>query len=686
MAYDPSTGQLILFGGQGVGGELNDTWNWNLNCPINLNWTQLLPTTSPSPRISQAMAYDPATGQFILFGGWYLTQQEFLGDTWNWNGSTWTQVASTGPDARVFAAMAYDPVNKQLLLFGGVDANNSYLSDTWVWNGTAWTLLSPPNSPPGRSDAAMALDPVTGQLILFGGTNGTIALNDTWTWDGTTWNPLSPANSPSPRLDAAMDFDSATGQLILFGGFNTVPGTGVFYNDTWTWDGTNWNPLSPTTSPSPRVPTMAFSPASGQLLIFGGSIPYGYSNETWSWDGNANTWTQLTSANSPSVREYNTLAFDYATGQLILFGGLNNIGTGALNDTWSWGFSINPTVTSISPMQGPLSGNTQVTISGTNFCDVESVNFGSVPGNIISNTENQIVVQSPATLTAGTVNVTVTSATGTSALSSGDKFTYVSLPTVTGISPSKGSIPGGTSVTLTGTALTGATAVNFGSLPASITSNSATQIVAVSPVTHVAGTVDVTVTTVGGTSAISPADQFTYLSTPTVTGISPNKGPLQGGTSVTLTGTGLAGATAVNFGNIPGSITFNSATQITATSPAHIAGTVDVTVTTAGGTSAPSLFDKFTYVAAPTVSGISPSKGSTNGGTSVVITGTGFTGAIGLPAVHFGSLSATNVTVNSDTQITAKSPAQSAKTVDVTVTTAGGTSATSRKDQFTYSK
>ncbi|MEA4841450.1 MAG: GEVED domain-containing protein [Bacteroidales bacterium] len=88
-----------------------------------------------------------------------------------------------------------------------------------------------------------------------------------------------------------------------------------------------------------------------------------------------------------------------------------------------------------------------------------------------------------------------------------------------------------------------------------------------------------------------------------------------------------------------------------------------------------------TPVAAPTVTGISPTSGTTSGGTSVVITGTNLTGAT---AVSFGGTAATSFTVNSATQITATSPAKSAETVDITVTTSGGTSATGTADQFTY--
>src|SRR5262249_45568208 len=167
---------------------------------------------------------------------------------------------------------------------------------------------------------------------------------------------------------------------------------------------------------------------------------------------------------------------------------------------------------------------------------------------------------------------------------------------------------------------------------------------------------------------------------PTVTNVNPNTGPTSGGTSVTIAGPNFSGATAVSFGsNAAGSFTVNSATQITATSPAGI-GTVDVTVTTESGTSPITTADQFIYVPAPTVTNVNPNTGPTSGGTSVTITGTNFSGAT---AVRFGSNAAAPLTVDSATQITATSPA-GIGTVDVTVTTAGGTSAISSGDRFTY--
>ena len=85
--------------------------------------------------------------------------------------------------------------------------------------------------------------------------------------------------------------------------------------------------------------------------------------------------------------------------------------------------------------------------------------------------------------------------------------------------------------------------------------------------------------------------------------------------------------------------------------------------------------------APPAVTGISPPTGVARGGDLVTVTGTGFTGTI---AVNFGSIPATNLTVVSDTQLTVTSPANAIGTVDVTITTPTGTSATSAADQFTY--
>src|SRR5437763_1459043 len=222
-----------------------------------------------------------------------------------------------------------------------------------------------------------------------------------------------------------------------------------------------------------------------------------------------------------------------------------------------------PTVTSVEPKAGPAAGGTSVSITGTEFTGATAVKFGSTAATSFTVTSgSSITATSPAG--TGTVDVTVTTPAGTSAISEADRFTYG--PTVTKVEPNVGPAAGGTSVTITGTKFTGATAVKFGSTAAtSFTVTSESSITATSPAGT--GTVDVTVTAPSGTSATSEADRFTYG--PTVTKVEPNVGPAAGGTSVTITGTGFAGATAVKFGSTAAtSFTVTSGSSITATSPA----------------------------------------------------------------------------------------------------------------------
>ncbi len=343
-----------------------------------------------------------------------------------------------------------------------------------------------------------------------------------------------------------------------------------------------------------------------------------------------------------------------------------------------------PVVSGISPTSGPAVGGTTVTIRGSGFTGASQVLFGTATSTFTVNSDTQITVVSPAG--SGTVHVTVITPKGASVSSSADQFTYQGaqlippIPTIASISPTSGPTTGGMRVTITGTGFTGVSKVLFGATAASFTVNTDKQITAVSPAGS--GTVDVRVITPGGTSN---AARFNYYvpgpppaHVPFIKSISPPSGPVAGGTTVTITGSGFTGASKVLFGSVPASFKLTSDMQITAVSPAG-SGTVDVKVTTPGGTSATSSADRFTYVPAPIVTAVSPTSGPAAGGTSVIITGSNFTGA---SKVLFGTVAA-NFTLNSNTQITAISPAGSG-TVDVKVITPGGTSKTSNADKFTY--
>lgn len=199
---------------------------------------------------------------------------------------------------------------------------------------------------------------------------------------------------------------------------------------------------------------------------------------------------------------------------------------------------------------------------------------------------------------------------------------YVPAPRITGLSVTIGPASGDSSVTITGDGFTGVTAVDFGSNTpaASYTFNGDTSITAVTPITG-AGTVDVTVTTAGGPNLLGPSDQFTFVAQPSVSAVSPNRGPLSGGTLVTLTGANFTDATTVKMGDTPvGFLVGNDSTITVVTPPGESIDSEQFTVVSPGGTSPTSSADQFSYSKATLV--LSPRSGVA--GTSVAASGHGY--------------------------------------------------------------
>ena len=327
-----------------------------------------------------------------------------------------------------------------------------------------------------------------------------------------------------------------------------------------------------------------------------------------------------------------------------------------------------PTVGTLSPASGPLVGTSGVVLSGGNF----------VPGATTVIFDGQNIVPSTVTTSsltfdapshaAGTVQVAVSTPGGTSGNVSGG-YTYLTAPTVTTLAPTNGPVSGSSGVTLNGSGfIDGATTVNFDGRSITPTSVSALSLTFDAPPAHGSGNVTVSVTTAGGTSG-NVSGGFTYYSAPMATSLTPNGGPIAGGTSVNVQGTGfISGQTSVAVGGTPvasANFTVNSPTSLTFITPARAAGSATVTVTNPAGTS---IGQTFTYFAAPTLTAVNPLMGAA--GSPITLTGTGFSGATG---VFFGSTPATSMTVVSNDEITAVVPAGSGLT-SVTVVNPGGTS------------
>ena len=272
-------------------------------------------------------------------------------------------------------------------------------------------------------------------------------------------------------------------------------------------------------------------------------------------------------------------------------------GTSASSTADRFTYVAAPAITAIHPIAGPTAGGTPVILTGSGFASAApsgAVQFGSTAANYTVNSDTQITAIAPPGA-AGTVDITVSTVGGTSATSSGDRFTYAQAPTTASITPTTGPSAGGTQITLTGTHLSAASTVKFGNQSATgVSVVSDTQLTAISP--PGTGTVDLTVTTPGGTSAITGTARFSYAGVPSITGLSTQHGPVAGGTQVLISGSGFTAATSVKFGTAEAAgFTVDSATRITANAPPGSSGIVSVSVTTPEGTSPASAVAQFRY-------------------------------------------------------------------------------------------
>jgi hypothetical protein len=298
--------------------------------PAGAEGSRAAPSSSPPPRSSFAMASD-RNKDIVLFGGYDGDLYNLLGDTWTWNGTTWTErQSSSAPSPRFGHGMAYDAARRQTLLFGGTNANR-YFDDTWTWDGTAWTKQHPAVSPPGGAAFAMVYDAAIRQVLVFMG-EGLSAVP--WAWDGRNWRQLSASTLPAWREREGFAYDGAGHQTLMFGGESCVEYC-ILYDQTWTWNGADWTQQAPTTNPGQiSFTSMAYDVTRRRVVLFGGQLKglccFG---DTWNWDGRS--WQKMSPQDAPSPREGMAMAWDSARRQVVLFGG-RDYPEHYWNDTWTW--------------------------------------------------------------------------------------------------------------------------------------------------------------------------------------------------------------------------------------------------------------------------------------------------------------------------------------------------------------
>jgi len=294
------------------------------------------PIGKPVERAGAVMAYDPENHGVILFGGATFAQTAdgsnsiTLGDTWLWNGKSWTQLNVTGPSPRSAAVAAYDSVRHVIVLFGGSGPGGTgpalLFDDTWTWDGTSWKQQFPAHKPNARFDAAMAFDGRHGVAVMYGGLGQTETYDATWTWDGTDWTLKDPPATPGGRHFYSIAYDEAVGVTVLFGG--SLPGQRL--NDTWTWDGTTWTKMQAPPPVASGWSYLAYDAATKEVVayIFFGLDNHPVAEYTITWDGTH--WTDRTSANDPTPRTGVAMAFDPETNQVLMFC------PASASETWTW--------------------------------------------------------------------------------------------------------------------------------------------------------------------------------------------------------------------------------------------------------------------------------------------------------------------------------------------------------------
>jgi hypothetical protein len=336
----------------------------------------------------------------------------------------------------------------------------------------------------------------------------------------------------------------------------------------------------------------------------------------------------------------------------------------------------NPVVLTVTPSTRNISGGGSIVITGLYFNNTSDVQLGttSVTSFTIDSTTQITAIVPTGSFSGVPLDVNVITPQGTGTLTNG--FTYYPTPTLISISPNTITTSGGNTCILTGTNFVNVSSVKIGITPVtSYTVDSNTQITCVTPPGSV-GPTTITVETSHG-NVTSSSGFISYLATPTLTSCTPSSGILSGGTSCVLVGTNFVNVSSVKVGTTPvTSYTVDSITQITCITPSGSVGPTTITIETSHG-NVTSSSGFFTYTSPiPTITSVSPTSGTMNGGTSIVITGTNFTGA---SSVKINGYSFTSYTVDSNTQITATTPvgaSTSAQTISVTNPDGTGTSAT----------
>jgi hypothetical protein len=289
------------------------------------------------------------------------------------------------------------------------------------------------------------------------------------------------------------------------------------------------------------------------------------------------------------------------------------------------GFSyyIPLSVEQITPNRGPKSGNYPVTFAGTGFMTGTIVNFGDQRSlDVTMNLNGTMTALAPPS-ESGYVNVRVQNSNGT--IDIPQAYYYYERLDVNQVEPAVGSINGGATITLIGQGLLEESTILFANRPAEVLNTDGSRLLLRLPSAMEAGAVDIQISNDNGT--ITLEEGFIYYTEEgsdfNLLGITPNRGPLQGGQTVSLAGQGLSELAEIYFGGRRADCTYINAQHIDCLTPASMVGTVDITVSQNNQEQV--LSNGYLYYQDLLLTSVFPDHGSIAGGTLVEITGVGFT-------------------------------------------------------------
>jgi len=305
------------------------------------DWTALTPAVGPmpAPRTQCSAIFDVPNRHMVIFGG--RGDSGPLNDVWAFDlvTLTWTELtpgAGSMPAPRFTPASVYDPVGHRMITWSGQGSGGAFFNDAWSFDldTNAWTALSPAGGPPNiRYGVARVFDPVGRDLVTFAGFTNLGRFDDVWRLDAdaVTWTDVSPGSGPIERCLHTASYDAMRGRMIMYGGQKSGP-----LGDIWALDLSNdtWTELTPGSSPPGRYfATSVYDSLNDRLIVFGGTTTGGKQNEAWAFDLATDTWSLLTpGGTAPSARDGAVAIYDGALDRLVVFGGED---TGRLNDVWA---------------------------------------------------------------------------------------------------------------------------------------------------------------------------------------------------------------------------------------------------------------------------------------------------------------------------------------------------------------